>query len=121
MDFENNEKINGLVTKLLAKAEEKGFEITTEDAADEIQAALLEYYNDRHFTPTEEKPFEDIYASLIVRLAISSIAKYGAEGETSHSEGGIGRAYDNASDYPLSLTRKIIPLAKGVDYNETLN
>lgn len=117
MNFENNEKINELVANLKTKCEAKGFEVTNEDAVDEINAALLEYYNDRHFTPTEEKPFEEIYASLIVRLAISSIAKYGAEGETSHSEGGVARSYDNASDYPLSLTRKIIPLAKGVDLN----
>ena len=115
MNFESNAKVLALVTKLKAKATEKGFSVTDEDAADEIQAALLEYYNDRHYTPTEEEPFEDIYASLIVRLAISSIAKYGAEGESSHIEGGVQRTYDNASDYPLSLTRKIIPLAQGVD------
>ena len=65
--------------------------------------------------PTDDKPFEEIYAGIIIQLAISSISKYGAEGETSHSEGGVSRSYDNASNYPLSLTRKIIPLAKGVD------
>jgi len=115
MNFENNEKVLALVEKLKEKATTKGLNISDDDAEDEIQAALLEYYNDRHYTPTDEEPFEEIYASLIVRLAISSIAKYGAEGESSHSEGGVSRNYDNASDYPLSLTRKIIPLAQGVD------
>lgn len=115
MNFQDNQKITALVDKLKEKAEIKGLTITDDDAEDEIQAALLEYYNDRHYTPTEDKPYEEIYSSLIVRLAISSIAKYGAEGESSHSEGGVNRSYDNASDYPLSLTRKIIPLAKGVD------
>jgi len=115
MDFENNEKIAKLVKKLISKAESKGLSVSNEDAIDEIQNALLEYYNDRHYTPSEDKPYEDIYAGIIIQLAISSISKNGAEGETSHSEGGVSRSYDNASDYPLSLTRKIIPLAKGVD------
>ena len=115
MDFSTNSKVEELVIKLKAKATAKGMTISEDDAQDEIEAALLEYYNDRHYTPTEEKPFEEIYASLIIKLAISSIAKYGAEGESSHSEGGVSRTYDNASDYPLSLTRKIIPLAQGVD------
>ena len=115
MDFENNEKIQNLTNKLINKAQAKGLYVSEEDASDEIQNALLEYYNDRHYTPTDDKPFEGIYAGLIIQLAISSISKYGAEGETSHSEGGVSRSYDNASNYPLSLTRKIIPLVKGVD------
>jgi len=115
MNFSTNTKVQALVTKLKAKALVKGLTVSNDDAEDEIEAALLEYYNDRHYTPTEEEPFEEIYASLIIRLAISSIAKYGAEGESSHREGGVSRTYDNASDYPLSLTRKIIPLAQGVD------
>lgn len=115
MDFENNEKISNLVSRLISKLEAKGLSVNETDAVDEIQNALLEYYNDRHYTPTEEKPYEEIYSGIIIQLAISAISKYGAEGETSHSEGGVSRSYDNASDYPLSLTRKIIPLAKGVD------
>lgn len=115
MDFKNNSKVQDLVDKLKAKAIVKDLSITDEDALDEITNALLEYYNDRRYTPTTDKPYEDIYAGIIVQLAISSISKAGAEGETSHSEGGVNRGYDNASDYPLSLTRKIIPLAKGVD------
>jgi hypothetical protein len=115
MDFGNNEKVNNLVEKLKAKADSKGLCVSEDDAFDEIQNALLEYYNDRHYTPTEDKPYEDIYAGIIIQLAISAISKNGAEGETSHSEGGVSRSYDNASSYPLSLTRKIIPLAKGVD------
>lgn len=115
MDFSNNEKINSLVTKLINKAKARDVELAEDDALDEITNALLEYYNDRHYTPTDDEPYEDIYAGIIVQLAISSILKAGAEGENSHSEGGVSRGYDNASDYPLALTRKIIPLAKGVD------
>ena len=118
MDFSQNAKVQGLVDKLKARlsAEDLGaseFSDTTLET--EILNALLEYYNDRHFTPTDEKPFEEIYAGIIVELAVAALARYGAEGENYHSEGGVIRTYDNASQYPLALTRKIIPLAKGVD------
>lgn len=118
MDFDNNIKVQKLVDKI--KKRLQASDLTTNDFSDdalklEVSNALLEYYNDRHFTPTEDNPFEDIYAGIIIELAVSSLMKYGAEGENYHSEGGIIRTYDNASQYPLSLTRKIIPLAKGVD------
>jgi len=118
MDFDNNPKVQGLVTKLRTRIEAE--DLSSSEYSDtilkmEISNALLEYYNDRHFTPTEAKPFEDIYAGIIVELAVASLSRYGAEGENYHSEGGIIRTYDNSSQYPLALTRKIIPLAKGVD------
>lgn len=111
----NQEKGKGkLVNNLILLAKNRDIEIPQIDAEIEIENALLEYYNDRHYTPTEEKPYEDIYAGIIVQLALSSFLKSGAEGEKAHSEGGVNRTYDSASNYPLDLTRKIIPLAKGV-------
>lgn len=118
MDFDNNIKVQKLVDKLktrIAAEDLSASEFSDEVLKMEISNALLEYYNDRHFTPTDEKPYEDIYAGIIIQLALSALARYGVEGENYHSEGGVIRTYDNASDYPLSLTRKIIPLAKGVD------
>ncbi len=118
MDFDENVKVQGLVERLKTRLEAEDIELEEYPSnifAIEIQNALLEYYNDRHFTPTNEKPFEDIYAGIIVELAVAAIARYGVEGENYHSEGGVIRTYDNASQYPLALTRKIIPLAKGVD------
>lgn len=115
MDFDNNAKIIELKDKLEQKLEKSDIEVDAETVSDEINMALLEYYNDRHFNPTDDEPYEEIYAGIIVQLALSSIAKYGAEGEKSHSEGGVRRVYDNSSNYPLALTRKIIPLVKGVD------
>lgn len=114
MDYDN-EKILDLINRLQRAAKARGFSITSVEAVDEIEMALLEYYNDRHFNPTEEQPYEEKYSGIIVQLALSSIAKYGAEGERAHSEGGISRTYDSASNYPLKLTQKIIPLVKGVD------
>lgn len=104
-----------LINKLIEMSKARGFNITQIDAEIEIDNALLEYCNDRHYTPTVDKPYESVYAGLIVQLALSSIAKMGAEGQNYHSEGGVIRTYDTASNYPLSLTQKIIPLAKGVD------
>ena len=119
MDFDNNEKVQKLVTKLRLRL--KGEDLSSDDFNDnilkmEISNALLEYYNDRHYTPTDDKPYEDIYAGIIVELAVAALMRYGVEGENYHSEGGVIRTYDNASQYPLALTRKIIPLAKGVDF-----
>lgn len=114
-DMENNVDFQRLVSKLKRKLEEREIIITDSEIEDEIQFALLEYYNDRHFSPTSNQLYESIYEGIIIQLAISAIAKEGAEGEISHSEGGVGRSYDNGSNYPLSLTKKIIPLAKGVD------
>lgn len=114
MDFDSNTKVQLLVSKLQERCQTRGFSITIDEAQDEIEMALLEYYNDRHFNPTEQEPYEEKYSGIIIQLALSSIAKYGAEGELSHSEGGVSRTYDSASSYPLKLTQKIIPLAKGV-------
>ena len=49
------------------------------------------------------------HVSVWVELCIEAISKYGAEGETSHSENGIGRGYDNASPYSMATLSKIIP------------
>jgi len=114
MDLGNNEKFQELAEVLKNRLEKREIEIDDDEIIQELNFALLEYYNDRHFNPTDNEPFEDIYAGIIVQLALSAIMKKGAEGEKAHSEGGVGRTYDSASDYPLGLTRKIIPLAKGV-------
>lgn len=113
-DIKEKEQFQELVAKVTKKFEKEEVSIDADEIEDETLFALLEYYNDRHFSPKNDELYEPIYEGIIVKLAVSALAKKGAEGENSHSEGGVGRGYDNASDYPLSLTRKIIPLAKGV-------
>ena len=56
--------------------------------------------------------FDSKYEYLIIPLCISSIAKIGAEGETSHVENGVTRIYGSDGDYPKNLLGQIIPLAK---------
>lgn len=117
VDIVNTIEFQKLVEKVRARVENQDLEISEDDLKDEVLFALLEYYNDRHFSPENGEIYESIYEGVIIQLTISSIFKRGAEGENSHSEGGVNRKYDNASNYPLSLTRKIIPLAKGVGSN----
>lgn len=111
----DNEKVVALLAKLKIMVETRGFEVEDNDIELELNNALLEYYNDRHYKPTDDEPFEPIYEGIILQLALSGIAKMGAEGQNYHSEGGVIRTYDSAANYPLALTQKIIPLAKGVD------
>ena len=79
---------------------------------DEIDSAINVVNQRRGFTPTNTKPYEEKYADLIYRLAMHSIAKMGAEGQTSHSENGISRGYGNANQYPNELLDEVIPLIK---------
>lgn len=107
--------INTLAAKLKRKVEARGINyVADDDIIDEIKSAIDTINGVRRYVPTQEKIVEQQYYSLIIELAISAISKYGAEGQTSHSENGISRSYENGSVYPKSLLSKIVPLAKGV-------
>lgn len=58
----------------------------------------------------DETVVPDRYARVQVEIAAYLIQKRGAEGELSHTENGISRAYENG-DVPSSLTRDITPFA----------
>lgn len=55
----------------------------------------------------------DQYAINQVELAAYLLNKRGAEGETSHSENGISRSYEDG-DVPPTLLREIVPCASVV-------
>lgn len=57
-----------------------------------------------------DKPMESRWNELQIQIVIFLWNKQGAEGETSHSENGVSRSYENA-DIPDSLLNEIIPLA----------
>lgn len=112
-----NKEYEGIVEtmkeKLQMKIKARGITyVTDEDLDDEISDAIDAVNERRRFEPTPSTPFEKKYTSLIVKLALASITKYGAEGEKSHSENGIGRNYDTAGEYPEALLSRIVPLAK---------
>lgn len=50
------------------------------------------------------------YALIQVQIAVYLLNKRGAEGQTSHSENGISRAYEDG-DVPPTLLRDIVPCA----------
>ena len=109
---------NNIMTRMKAslrrKIKSRNLEhlINENDLIDEINDAIFAVNERRRFDATPEIPFEAKYESLIVKLAFASITKYGAEGESSHSENGISRKYDNAGEYPEALLSRIVPLAK---------
>lgn len=111
--IEEYEDIQLLAKTLIRKANSRGFKITNDDAIDEIKDAISAVNERRRFVPTEKTLYEEKYNGLILRMCLCSIAKYGAEGETSHSENGVSRGYDGGSTYPKSLLQEIVPLAKG--------
>lgn len=54
----------------------------------------------------------DKYAYEQIEIALYLLNKRGAEGEISHSEGGISRTYE-AADIPVSLRSRITPRVGG--------
>lgn len=114
MSVDYDEIISRMRTKLSQKLQSRGLEnvVDSEDIKDEIDDAIAAVNERRRFEATPSIPFETKYESLIVKLALASITKYGAEGETAHGENGITRNYDNAGEYPEALMSRIVPLAK---------
>lgn len=105
------EGLSSLAEILVRKCKARGFKIDNDTAVDEIVDAISALNERRRFKPTEDMLYEEKYNSLILRLSICAIAKYGAEGQTSHSENGISRGYDGGSTYPKALLQEIVPLA----------
>ena len=58
-----------------------------------------------------EDQMEPQFSDLQLQIAVYLFNKQGAEGETSHSENGVSRGYEN-SDIPEKLLAQIIPLAR---------
>ena len=104
---------NELLTNLKVILQDKGFKVPSDSVLNqEIDNAIFTINECRRFTPTIEKPYPKKYKSLIIPMCVSAISKYGAEGETSHSENGINRTYSSADDYPKEILMKITPLVK---------
>lgn len=78
----------------------------------EIKEAIAAINRRRRFKPTDEKLYDLRYEDLIIPLAISSLAKIGAEGEAIHSENGVSRTYNTDGKYPSAILKSIIPLVK---------
>lgn len=79
---------------------------------EEVKQAIATINRCRRFNASEEVLYDEKYEDLIIPLCESSLAKVGAEGQTSHSENGIVRGYGNDGKYPSSILRTIRPLIK---------
>lgn len=108
--------VESLAKKVYRKAISRNMNyISGDDCVEEVISAINDVNERRRFTPTKEILFENKYESKILKLCICNIAKYGAEGETSHSENGTSREYEGPDGSADSILKKIVPLAKGVD------
>ena len=54
-----------------------------------------------------------MYEHIQLQIAVELFSKMGAEGQTSHSENGIGRTYESADVSP-SLLKRIVPVCGSV-------
>lgn len=100
-----------LIKKLQAKCEARDLNFDDEVYQDEIETAISAVNERRGFTPTSDILYETKYSNLIVKMALYSLTKIGAEGETTHKENGIDRVYANSGDYG-DLLNEVIPLVK---------
>ena len=65
----------------------------------------------RHFTSEDIEKDLETHRSTLVMAIIDVFAKYGAEGETSHSEKNISRAYESAY-VSGSLFKDVLPFVR---------
>lgn len=78
----------------------------------ELNRAIQEINKGRRFVPSEDKPYDPKYDSLIIPLCVTAFSKIGAEGQSSHSENGVTRNYTCGGDYPIDMLDGVIPLVK---------
>lgn len=70
-------------------------------AGRKVLAKAYPYQNDATEVPAQ-------YAYLQVEIAAYMLNKRGAEGQTSHSENGVSRSYENG-DVPSSMLKAVVP------------
>lgn len=70
-------------------------------AGSKILAKVYPYQNDVTEVPVQ-------YAHIQVEIAAYMLNKRGAEGQTSHTENGVSRSYENG-DIPSSMLKAVIP------------
>ena len=93
--------------RLKIRITENVTDIELEDILESAKAVILS----RRF-PFGEQPteIEDKYKDLQIRIAVEMFNKRGAEGETAHSENGVGRSYASAN-VSEDLLKEITPKA----------
>ena len=93
--------------RLKLRIPEESNELVLEDVLESAKAAILSRRYPFGEQPTELEPK---YLDLQIRIAVEMYNKRGVEGQTSHSENGVSRAYSSAN-VSEELLREITPKA----------
>ena len=92
------------------------------ESSDEVVSAFLAMSGDaiinRAFPFATESERESLkvpsrYQNLQCEIAVYLLNKRGAEGQTSHSENGINRGYENGG-IPDSMIKQVVPFCRSV-------
>ena len=113
--YKHTQECFDIYEKLKRQLKNRGFDISNvseDDFYDEIENAIEAVNDRRHFISNDQKLFEDKYKGIVVRLAICSFAKMGAEGQLAHSENKVSRTYAGASEFPNDILKEIVPLGR---------
>lgn len=93
--------------------------LDSDEASDELLSTLLEQakaaiLRRRYpFGYTSDTEMPSRYDELQCQIAVEMYSKMGAEGEMSHSAGGITRSYETGA-VSTSLLKQVVPLVGGV-------
>ena len=105
MAMTDTEKLNKLMTML-------DDDVSTNVANTFLEAAEKAVINLAFPFGDGSEVMPEKYEEEQIEIAAYLISKRGAEGEVSHSEGGVTRTYESA-DLPLALRTRITPKAGG--------
>lgn len=97
----NDEKLAALKAMVGSSDSDEVLSAYLTFAGSKIIAKAYPYQNDISEVPAQ-------YAHLQVEIAAYMLNKRGAEGQTSHSENGVSRSYENG-DVPPSMLKAVIP------------
>lgn len=97
----NDEKLAALKAMVGSSDSDEVLSAYLKLAGGKIIAKAFPYQNDVTEVPSQ-------YSYLQVEIAAYMLNKRGAEGQTSHSENGISRSYENA-DIPSSMLKVVTP------------
>lgn len=97
----NDEKLAALKAMVGSSDSDEVLSVYLKLAGGKIIAKAFPYQNDVTEVPVR-------YSYLQVEIAAYMLNKRGAEGQTSHSENGISRSYENA-DIPSSMLKVVTP------------
>lgn len=104
----NEEKLSNLKLLIEPDTASDGLLVLLLDKAKEM---ILHRRYGIQYEPTLEVPTQ--YEYLQLDIAVEMFSKRGAEGETSHSENGTSRTYENGH-VSTSLLKKVVPLVGSV-------